>query len=106
MASSPDHQILIIVDKPNWAQDHKTRNIQRVLGDKYNIIKKYQSEVTETDLEQADLIHVYYWMQFPRMPQLESAFKRNTNKLLIGVCSHFEIESERREPALAWLRQA
>src|SRR5258706_2574056 len=106
MISSPKHQILIIVDKPNWAQDHKTRNVQRVLADKYNIIKTYQTEVTETDLEQADLIQVYYWMQFSRMAHLESAFKCNTNKLLIGVCSHFEIENERRWPALAWLRQA
>ena len=106
MISSPKHQILIIVDKPNWAQDHKTRNIQKVLGDKYTIIKKYQAEVTETDLEQADLIQVYYWMQFSRMAHLESVFKRNANKLLIGVCSHYEIENERKEPAFAWLRQA
>lgn len=106
MISSPKHQILIIVDKPNWAQDHKTRNIQKVLDDKYTIIKKYQAEVTETDLEQADLIQVYYWMQFSRMAHLEAVFKRNANKLLIGVCSHYEIENERKEPAFAWLRQA
>jgi glycosyltransferase involved in cell wall biosynthesis len=106
MASSPQHQILIIVDKHGWAQDHKTRNIQKALSNRYTIIKKYQDEVTEADLEQADLIQVYYWMQFSRMAQLESVFKRNVNKLLIGVCSHYELENERHEPALAWLRQA
>ncbi|GAB4490994.1 MAG: hypothetical protein OHK006_24430 [Thermodesulfovibrionales bacterium] len=104
--ASSKHQILIIVDKPHWAHDHKTRNIQKALDSQYAIVKKYQAEVTETDLEQADLIQVYYWMQLTRMPQLEPVFRRNANKLLIGVCSHVELENGRHEPALAWLRQA
>jgi len=106
MTSVSNHQILIIVDKPNWAHDHKTRNIQKALGNQYKILKKYQDEVTEADLEQADLIQVYYWMQLSRMVHLESIFKRNLNKLLIGICSHYEIAKERQELALAWLRQA
>lgn len=106
MSVSDKHQILIIVDKPGWAHDHKTRNIQRTLGDKYTFIKKYQSDVTEADLEQADLVQVYYWMQIQRMPQLEAVFQWYRKKLLIGICSHFEIDNERREAALVWLRQA
>jgi glycosyltransferase involved in cell wall biosynthesis len=106
MSSSSTPTILIIVDKPNWAHDHKTRNIQRVLGNEYRIIKKYQAEVTESDLEQADLIQVYYWMQIPRMEHLEAILRRHTNKLLIGICSHFELEGERRDAGFSWLRQA
>jgi glycosyltransferase involved in cell wall biosynthesis len=106
MISSPKPQVLIIVDRPGWAHDHKTRNLQKVLGDQYTIIKKYHGEVTETDLEQADLIQVYYWLQLTRMPPLEPVFKQCANKLLIGVCSHIELENEWKQPAFAWLRQA
>jgi glycosyltransferase involved in cell wall biosynthesis len=105
MSSSSTPAILIIVDRPNWAHDHKTRNIQRVLGDEYRILKKYQADVTESDIEQADLIQVYYWMQIPRMEHLQANLRRHTDKLLIGICSHFEIESERRDAGLSWLRQ-
>ena len=106
MTPSEKHQILIIVDKPNWAHDHKTRNLERTLGDRYNIIKKYEADLTESDLDEAELIQIYYWMQLDRMPELEIAIRRNMRKVLIGVCSHIELEDARREKGLAWLKEA
>ena len=99
-------KILIIVDRPGWAHDHKTGNLQRVLSDKYEIIKKYQSEVSEVDLQQANLIQVYYWLQVQRLPHLAQAFDQNSSKLLVGVCSHIELENDLFEPALVQLGKA
>lgn len=104
MTKSPGPQVLVVVDSPNWSHDYKTRNLQRTLGGEYQILKRFQSDLTEADLEGADLILVYYWLQFDRMKHLEAAFMRNRRKLLIGVCSHFELEGRRRAPALATLR--
>lgn len=100
------HRILIVVDKPNWAHDYKTRNLQRILGDKYDVVKKYELDLKEKDLEEADLIQIYYWMQLDRMTTLEECIKRNRRKLLLGVCSHIELENERREKGLTWLRES
>lgn len=99
-------EILIIVDKPNWAHDYKTRNLQRRLGNDYHLVKRYQADVTPEDLDQADLIQVYYWMQVNKLPQLASAFNRNWHKVILGICSHLELEGHRREPGLSVLRQA
>lgn len=99
-------RILILVDRPGWAHDHKTRNLQRVLGRKYEIVKKYQSEVNEADLEEADLLQVYYWLQFRGMAHLEQAFNQNLHKLLLGVCEHIELKNDWYEPGLTWLRKA
>jgi glycosyltransferase involved in cell wall biosynthesis len=105
MTRSPGPKVLFVVGAPNWAHDYKTRSLQRTLGDEYQILKRIQSDLTEADLDSADLILVYFWMQFGRMKHLEAAFMRNRRKLLVGVCSHFELEGGRRDPALATLRQ-
>ena len=98
-------RILFIVDHPNWAHDFKTQNLARVLAHDYDIQKCYQTEVTATDLDRADLILVYYWIQFEAMKPLASSFKQHSEKLLVGVCSNWELEAERREPGLAVLRE-
>lgn len=96
-------RILFIVDAPNWAHDFKTRNLMRMLGDEYDIRKLYNSEVNPTDLDHADLILVYYWYQFEAMERLDACFKKHRQKLLIGVCSHAEIEGIRGEIGRALL---
>lgn len=101
MTKSVPPNVLFIVNAPNWAHDYKTRSLQRVLGDEYQIVKRFQSDATEADLENADLILVYFWLQFDHMKHLEAAFLRNRHKLLIGVCSHYELQGEWRDQALA-----
>jgi glycosyltransferase involved in cell wall biosynthesis len=105
MTNSPNPKLLFIVNAPNWAHDYKTRCLQRTLGGEYQILKRFQSDVTEADLESADLILVYFWLQFDGMKHLEAAFMRNRRKLLVGVCSHYELAGEWREPGLATLRR-
>jgi glycosyltransferase involved in cell wall biosynthesis/GT2 family glycosyltransferase len=98
-------RILFIVDLPNWAHDFKTQNLTRVLGKDYDIRKKYQAEVTPDDLNQADLIVIYYWLQLNAMESLLPWFKRNRDKLLVGMCSNWELESRRRRSGLRVLRK-
>lgn len=105
MKNRQDPEILFIVNRPNWAHDYKTRNLQRVLGNEYRIVKRYQSEATEADLDRADLILVYFWLQLNQTSNLEAAFMRNWRKLLIGVVCHLSFEGELREPGLATLRK-
>ena len=76
----------------------------RELGTDYDIRRIYQSEVTASDLDEADLILVYFWWQFDYMPHLEADFARNRHKLLLGVCSHAEVEGDRAEEGLRILR--
>src|SRR5947208_4027324 len=90
MAKSPSPKVLVVVSAPNWSHDYKTRSVQRTLGDEYQILKRFQSDLTEADLDSSDLILVYFWLQFGRLKHLEAAFLRNRRKLLVGVCSHFE----------------
>jgi len=97
-------RILFIVDAPNWAHDYKTINLMRALGKDRELQKRYQSEVTADDLNQADLIVVYYWLQLEARPDLRAAFERNRHKLLVGICSHWELADGRRERGLATLR--
>lgn len=105
ISSSVRPRVLFIVDAPNWAHDSKTGNLIRTLGNDYGIRKLYQAEVSAADLDQADLILVYYWFQFESMQRLATAFGRNRHKLLLGVCSHSEIEGSRGEAGLTILRQ-
>jgi glycosyltransferase involved in cell wall biosynthesis len=74
-----------------------------VLGNDYDIQKRYQTEVTAVDLDRADLILVYYWYQFEAMQRLGACFRKHRQKLLIGVCSHAEIEGVRGEIGRALL---
>src|SRR5256885_16810459 len=76
LVSKSRPRILFIVDHPNWAHDFKTQNLARVLASDYDIQKRYQTEVTATDLHEADLILVYYWLQFEAMKPLAPSFKR------------------------------
>jgi len=100
--SSP--RILFIVDSPNWAHDFKTRNLARVLGHDYDIRKVFQTEVTADDLKQADLIVVYYWLQLKALGPLLPSLERNREKVLVGICSSWELERPRRREGLRVLR--
>ncbi len=97
--------IHFVVDVPNWAHDFKTENLKRVLGKEYEIRKCYQKDLTEDDLDQADLILVYYWLQLERLPHLASAFRRNRNRLLVGITADWELEAERRKSGMEFLRE-
>jgi glycosyltransferase involved in cell wall biosynthesis len=101
--STEQTEILVVVDAPNWAHDFKTRHLEAALGGDYRITKRYQDDVTDADIDRADLILVYYWLQIARLPSRDAAFRRNRDRLLLGVCSHRELEGDWRAPGLAML---
>src|SRR5213078_2369438 len=85
-------RILFIVDAPGWAHDLKTRNLARLLHPDYEIAERFQNELTHQDLEQSDLVLVYYWHQFSRMSIPPAEIERYRGWLLCGICSHYEID--------------
>ena len=98
-------RVLVIVDAPGWAHDLKTRNLARVLHPDYEIVERFQNEFTNQDLEQSDLVLVYYWHQFSRMSIPPAEIKRYRKKLLCGICGHYEIDGPMRGPGLDSLHQ-
>jgi glycosyltransferase involved in cell wall biosynthesis len=97
--------ILCIVDKPNWAHCRKTDALARALSDRYAIIKRYEADVTALDIEGADCILLYYWLQFARLGSVRKALVRRKDRLLVGVCSHFELAQHWRASGIAFLRK-
>ncbi|NQS98499.1 MAG: glycosyltransferase [candidate division Zixibacteria bacterium] len=96
-------KILFIVDAPKWAHDIKTDNLIRILGNDYDMRKRFQSEVSEDEIEDADLMVIYYWKQLRGLKRFKSALKANRHKLLLGVCSHHELAGKWRKEGIATL---
>jgi len=94
-----------VVDRPHWAHDRKTDALAKSLGGSYEIAKRYQAEVTADELESADCVLLYYWLQAERLPHLREALRNVRDRLVIGICSHFELDGAWREPGLATLEE-
>jgi glycosyltransferase involved in cell wall biosynthesis len=75
------------------------------LGASYQIEKRFQTEVTASDLERADCVLLYYWLQVERLGPLRQVLERRSDRLVLGVSSHFELEGAWRAPGLATLRE-
>lgn len=98
-------RILAVADRPGWAVDSKARNLARKLVDRYEVVVRYQHEVTEQDIESADLVMIFYWLELRKMALPDAALERCANRLLIGICSHNELQGALREPGLAILNR-
>ena len=70
----------------------------------YDIRLRYQSDVTEEDIDYATLILVYYWLQFKTLEPLAPTLRRNQHKLLVGISSSYELENERQNLGIAVIR--
>jgi glycosyltransferase involved in cell wall biosynthesis len=101
---SKRHRILFVVDCPGWAHDYKTASITRVLETQFEFRRVYQDDLIEEDLDSADLIVIYYWLQIPHLRHLRRCLKKHRHKVLIGICSHWEIEGSRRRGAIRTIR--
>lgn len=95
--------VLCIVDRPGWAHDRKTQALTAALADEYRLMTRYQSEVSAADIDAADLVLVYYWLQIDQLSRLERAFKHARERLMLGVCSEYELERRWRRPGLKML---
>lgn len=92
-------KILFIVDKPGWAHDFKTDNLIRQLGVRYEMTKAFCDDVKAEQIQAADLVLVYYWkqMRHERMQCLMDVLRANRHKILMGICSHTELEGHWKE---------
>lgn len=90
--------VLCVVDRPGWAHDRKTDALARSLADRYEIRKRFQSEVTAEDLESADSALLYYWMQIDRLGPLRDKLPK---RLFVGICSHLELNGDARASGLS-----
>ena len=95
--------VLCVVNRPGWAHDRKTDALARELGEEFEIVKRYQSEVTAADLAASDLVLLYFWLQVDELGPVAAQLRRHRDRLLVGICSHFELEGGWREPGLAVL---
>ncbi|MDQ3280138.1 MAG: glycosyltransferase family 4 protein [Acidobacteriota bacterium] len=95
--------VLCIVDRPGWAHDRKTQALAAALAEQYRIVTRYQSESIAKEIESADLVLVYYWLQIDRLWRLKRAFRRVRDRLMLGACSEYELERKWRKPGLAML---
>ena len=97
--------VLAIADRPGWAIDSKARNLRRILAERFDVVVRYQHEVSEPDLEAADLVMIFYWLEILKMRLPDGALERNADRLAIGICSHRELEGGFRERGLATLNR-
>ncbi|HEX7829916.1 MAG TPA: glycosyltransferase family 4 protein, partial [Thermoanaerobaculia bacterium] len=95
--------VLCIVDRPGWAHDRKTQALAAALANEYRLVTRYQAEVSAADIEAADLVLVYYWLQIDQLARLKRSFKDARDKLMLGVCSEYELERRWRRPGLKML---
>jgi glycosyltransferase involved in cell wall biosynthesis len=95
--------VLCVVDQPGWAHERKTRALAAALEGQYRLVLRYQSDVTESEIDAADLVLVYYWLQIDRLSHLDHVFKRVRDRLMIGACSEYELRGAWRRPGLAML---
>jgi glycosyltransferase involved in cell wall biosynthesis len=98
-------RILAIADRPGWAIDNKAQNLRRVLADQFEIVETFQADVTEAEMASADIVMIFYWLELLQMQLPESVVARYSDRLLIGICSHHELEGHLRERGLDTLRR-
>jgi glycosyltransferase involved in cell wall biosynthesis len=95
--------VLCIVDRPDWAHDRKTRALTTALAGQYRLVTRFRSEVSDTDIDEAHLVLVYYWLVIDQLSRLKRAFNRARDRLMLGVCSEYELEGTWRRPGLRML---
>ena len=98
-------RILIVVDSPHWAHDRKSEALVTWLGDEFDVHKCYHADLRPEALDAADLVVVWYWMQLAGSPAICAALERNSDKLVLGICSHAELEGEKGQQGIAILQQ-
>jgi hypothetical protein len=93
----------MVVDQPGWAHDFKSKQLALHLRSEFRIRTVYQDALTGADVADADVILLYYWMQWAVVGSLCA---HRQPHVLMGVCSHFELGGAWREPGLATLNDA
>ncbi|HEV8579868.1 MAG TPA: glycosyltransferase family 4 protein [Thermoanaerobaculia bacterium] len=97
--------VLCVVNRPDWAHDRKTDALAKALSGAYEIVKRYQAEVSPADIERADCVLLYFWLQVEQASHLREVLRKVCDRLVIGICSHYELSGAWRAPGLATLEE-
>jgi glycosyltransferase involved in cell wall biosynthesis len=97
--------VAAIVDQSGWAHDFKTQQLAHWLGDGFQVRTVYQHEIANSDIANADLVLVYYWYQVLDIHNSGYSLEQYRNRLLLGVCSHCELDGIRRDQGLSILNR-
>lgn len=95
--------VLCIVNRPGWAHDLKTQALERHLASEYRIVRRFGNEVTTEDIEGADLVLVWFWLQFEQLGEVAPLLRAARDRLIVGICSHYELDGAWREPGVRFL---
>jgi hypothetical protein len=68
-------------------------------------VKGYQSEVTAADIESADRVLLYFWLQVQEIGHVIEVLRKRRDRLVLDLCSHYELEGAWRSPGLATLTE-
>lgn len=66
-------------------------------------MKRYQAEVSADDFERADCVLLYFWLQVEQMNHSVELLRKFRDRLVMGICSHYELDGAWRAPGLATL---
>lgn len=105
MSDGAPPRILVVADRPGWAIESKARHIARHLAGRYDVLVRFQHEVSEDDLAATELALIFYWLELRKIPLPLEALARFSDRLLIGICSHFELQGDLRAPGLEMLNR-
>lgn len=98
--------VLFVVNHPNWAHDIKTDALTRALQDKYEIVKRFQRDLSPSDIERADCVVFYFWLQLEALGPLRAVVEKRFDRVAIGIRSHLELAGDGRARGLATLNAA
>jgi glycosyltransferase involved in cell wall biosynthesis len=97
--------VLCIVNRPDWAHDRKTQALERHLASEYRILRRYENEVSADDIEGADLVLLWFWLQFDHLGDLAPVLRGARERLVVGICSHYELDGPWRDPGVSFLAE-
>ena len=97
--------VLSIVNRPDWAHDRKTLALEHCLASEYRIVRRFGNQVSAEDIERADLVLVWFWLQFDQLGDMAPLLRAARERLIVGICSHHELDGAWREPGVKFLAE-
>jgi hypothetical protein len=93
--SSPRRRpvVLCVVQSPGLGARPQDRGVgQGRSARSFEIVKRFHGDVTAGDIERADcVLLLYFWLQLEQLPHLQDALRNRRDRLMIGICSHYEL---------------
>jgi glycosyltransferase involved in cell wall biosynthesis len=95
----------MLVGEPTWSIDFNCRDVRTVLRDRYELVIRYYYDLTEREIDAADLVVAQHWFILYQLAAYEDALLRNRHKLIVGLYGPAGIEGKRLPVALEYFRK-